>query len=70
VHRDINPENIMNAYAEYLRKWLAFDGPAPADAQLRLDYALARGHITPEEYRVLWDTPLARMPINASGGSS
>lgn len=61
---------MISAYVDYLRKWLMLDGPAPADAMLRLEYALARGHITPEEYRTLLDTPIGRLPINAPGGTS
>lgn len=60
----------MSPYAEHLRKWLSFDGPAPADAMLRLNVGLRQGWLTLEEYRVLIDTPIGDAKINSPGGTS
>lgn len=58
----------MRPYAEHLRKWIAFDGPAPADVILRLEVAFDRGDLTREEFVELLDTVGERIATNAPGG--
>jgi hypothetical protein len=60
----------MSPYAEHLRKWIAFDGPAFSTILERLNIAFDDGNLTREEYLTLLETPRGLVLVNAPGGAS